>query len=82
MEDLTIEQHEAEINRIQGGIQALKREQQVHHDAMEKKIHMVPIVATSKDQVMKPNQMDPVEYIRGLSGDALAKVKSLLKGDQ
>ena len=50
LDEMTIPQLEAEIGRIQGLVTAAYAEQLVVHNVMERKLKLIPIVPTSKDQ--------------------------------
>lgn len=49
-DEMNIPQLEAEIGRIQGLVTAAYGEQLVVHNVMERKLKLIPIVPTSKDQ--------------------------------
>ncbi len=54
MQDLTIEQHEKEINTIQDQVRALYAAQQAHHDSAEFKRKLIPVVRGPNDIVLDP----------------------------
>ena len=49
-DEMSIPQLEAEIGRIQGIVTAAYGEQKAVHDIMERKLKLIPIVPTAKDQ--------------------------------
>jgi hypothetical protein len=53
-DEMSIAQLEAEIGRIQGIISANYAEQLTVHNVMERKLKLIPIVPTPKDQTLKP----------------------------
>lgn len=54
MQDLTIAQHENEINDIEKQVSALRATQLQHHEHAERKRSLIPILPTDKDQVVGP----------------------------
>jgi hypothetical protein len=74
-EELTIEQCEAEISRIEGLVQDLRKEQKGVHDIMERKIRLKPIVATPSDQIIDMNQ-DIVSQLKALPPALFERAKA------
>jgi len=70
MEDLSIEQHEAEIDKLSEQRRALSLEMAKHHDAMEAKLRAKPIVATGLDQAITPGT-DFAQWMKSLPQAAI-----------
>jgi len=78
MPDLTIEQHEKEINAIQDQVKVLYAAQQEHHDAAERKRKLIPIVATDRDQTLTPSSgVDLLAWAKSLPQAAIDAINSL-----
>ena len=54
LDEMTIPQLELEIGRIQALVTAAYGEQLVAHSVMERKLKLISIVPTPKDQSVKP----------------------------
>jgi|HubBroStandDraft_5_1064220.scaffolds.fasta_scaffold204527_3 hypothetical protein len=82
-ESMSIEQLEAEVNRIEGEIKGLRVTQLKVHDMAEAKRRMIPILATPLDQTITPGQgVDILKWLGSIPQAARDLIKKSLEGDK
>jgi len=80
MTDMNIEQHEQEIDAIEGQVKVLRATQREHHDAMEGKIRANPVAAGPLDQIMHPGS-DIAGWIKSMPDHVKQAMKDFFSKD-
>lgn len=75
-EAMSIEQLEAEGNRVEDIIAGLRKESRARAAVLDRKVKLQPIIATPNDQVLHPGGPDIVTQLKGLPAAMFEQAKA------
>ena len=79
-DEMTIEQLEAEVDRIEGVVQANRKEARAAAAVADRKLKLIPIVPTAKDQVISLGGADIIAQLKALPPALFEQAKAFFKG--
>lgn len=78
LQQMTIAEHEAEINRLSDSVRPIRAEMHKHHQAMEGKLKAMPLIGGA-GQVINPGT-DWVEFLKQIPPAGLEALRKMLGG--